>query len=555
MVGGREIFKEVNNVIKANFKAYSTYVTDSLNQWDLNQVLQVTGLNLTTAPEVHFSNANSDRAIVRQATMVNHVINVTIPNSLLQDPLRINAHIGVYEGNTFKVVEEVHIPVISRKRPADYQIEDTDEEVYSFKRLENLIGNAATKDQVANIVAGVTTDSELVDVRYGADGVTYASAGEAVREQFQSLYNDAPVPSIWEPGYYNPLTGAKGDIDGFLRSEGYVPGGVSKVYTTDESLKVLLFAYEGDAYVGAWQSGTKRFVQAGVNGDNVIDLNKFRRDYPTYNFKIVANYEQATGLDVSKVPAAIYFRGGLYPEYTATKANAKLTDIFAPLVLGDSHVQIKLLGDSITYGALGTGCDDNGSAIGTTGYNRNPNGYCWANLFKSYMESKFNCTVVNNGISGKSSGYLVSNLSQLIDSDDDIVVVMIGTNDRFGSTAQNLYNNLLTIYDYCTNNHKKVVLLSCIPETYANEYQTENAQFIRRFHMEDVANVYMKLAHDLGVEYIDLYEGIKTYAAQHGAKLSTMLADGTHPNDDTYKLMYELILSGIGLGVPVGEND
>jgi lysophospholipase L1-like esterase len=177
-------------VIKANFKAYSTYVTDSLNQWDLNQVLQVTGLNLTTAPEVHFSNANIDRAIVRQATMTNHVISVAIPNSLLQDPLRINAHIGVYEGDTFKVVEEVHIPVIPRKRPADYQIETNDEEVYSFKRLENLIGNAATKDQVANIVANVGSTAELVDVRYGANGKTYASAGEAVREQFLAL----PLP-------------------------------------------------------------------------------------------------------------------------------------------------------------------------------------------------------------------------------------------------------------------------------------------------------------------------------------------------------------------------
>ena len=178
-------------MITANFNAYSKYVTDSLNQWDLNQVLQVTGLNLTTAPEVHFSNANNDRAIVRQSTMTNHVVSVNIPNSLLQDPLRIYAHIGIYEGSTFKVVELVEIPVIARKRPEDYQIEANDEEVYSFKRLENLLSNLgahvddtmATKAQVANIVSGVGSDAELVDVRYGADGKTYASAGEAVREQ------------------------------------------------------------------------------------------------------------------------------------------------------------------------------------------------------------------------------------------------------------------------------------------------------------------------------------------------------------------------------------
>ena len=175
-------------MIKANFKAYATYVTDSLNQWDLNQVLQVTGLNLTSAPEVHFSNANTDRAIVRQATLASQVVSVGIPNSLLQEALRIYAHIGVYEGSTFKVVELVEIPVKPRKRPEDYQIQDSDEEIYSFKRLENQLANAATKAQVANIVANVGSTAELVDVRYGADGKTYASAGEAVREQASVVY-------------------------------------------------------------------------------------------------------------------------------------------------------------------------------------------------------------------------------------------------------------------------------------------------------------------------------------------------------------------------------
>lgn len=174
---------------KANFNAYHNYAIDSLHQWDRNQVLTLRGLNLVTAPEVHFSNKNMDRAIVRQASMVNHVVTVNIPNSLLQDPLRIYAHIGIYEGRTFTVVETVEIPVIPRARPEDYQIEDSDGEVYSFNRLENMMANMATKDQLANIVAGVGSDAELVDVRYGADGVTYASAGEAVRTQIENAVN------------------------------------------------------------------------------------------------------------------------------------------------------------------------------------------------------------------------------------------------------------------------------------------------------------------------------------------------------------------------------
>lgn len=199
-------------MITANFKSYASYVTDSLHQWDLNQVLQVTGLNLTTAPEVHFSNANTGRAIVRQATMADHVVSVAVPNSLLQDPLRIYAHIGIYEGETFKVVELVEIPVIPRKRPADYQIQDTDEEVYSFKQLENAIANMTTKAEAGAISARIDTivananstdgNSELVDIRVGVHGETYASAGSAVRWQAVNAERlRTNFGYVWRSGY------------------------------------------------------------------------------------------------------------------------------------------------------------------------------------------------------------------------------------------------------------------------------------------------------------------------------------------------------------------
>lgn len=193
-------------MIRANFNTYASYVTDSLYQWDLNQVLSVTGLNLAVVPEVHFSNANTDRAIVRQATKVNNVISVGIPNSLLQEPLRIRAHIGIYEGDTFKVVELVEIPVIARKRPNDYQIQDSDEEIYSFQALENAIANMvkvsdfntdkasinasistldkSVNSRIDNIIAhnnDTEGNTELVDIRTDVDGNTHDSAGAAVR--------------------------------------------------------------------------------------------------------------------------------------------------------------------------------------------------------------------------------------------------------------------------------------------------------------------------------------------------------------------------------------
>lgn len=142
-------------MIKANFSAYGTYVTDSLYQWDLNQVLSVSGLNLTVAPEVHFSNANMDRAIVRQASLINHIVEANIPNSLLQEPLTIKAYIGVYEGDTFKTVEVVEIPVMPKARPTDYRIETSDGEIYSFNALENKVDNLLKGDLIVTGSDGV----------------------------------------------------------------------------------------------------------------------------------------------------------------------------------------------------------------------------------------------------------------------------------------------------------------------------------------------------------------------------------------------------------------
>ena len=168
-------------MIRANFNAYGSYVTDSLYQWDINQDLAINGLNLTEAPEIHFSNVNMDRAIVRQSTLENGVVTVRIPNSLLQVAYTIKAYVGVYEGETFKVIETVEIPIIARTRPSDYTIEDSDEEIYSFKLLENRLNNIIAN---ANPTEG---NSELVDIRLDYKGNTHSSAGGAVRAQINEL--------------------------------------------------------------------------------------------------------------------------------------------------------------------------------------------------------------------------------------------------------------------------------------------------------------------------------------------------------------------------------
>lgn len=113
----------------------NSYTIDSLYQWDLNQVLEIYGLSLPTTPEIHFANPTMELAIVRNATMDEAgVIRVDVPNSLLQKSQKINAYVCIYEGESFRSICKLVIPVIGRARPSDYAGED-ENEVYSLDAL------------------------------------------------------------------------------------------------------------------------------------------------------------------------------------------------------------------------------------------------------------------------------------------------------------------------------------------------------------------------------------------------------------------------------------
>lgn len=187
-------------MIKANFNAYNTYVTDSLYQWDINQVLKVTGLNVDVIPEVHFSNSNMGRAIVRQATLENHVISVEIPNSLLQAPLKILAHIGIYEEETFKCLEVVEIPIIPRVRPEDYTIEDTDEEIYSFKELENKLDNVISDIRAENAEFIGAINNLMIEL---SDAGEELESGLPSKENKATIVAGTMLASGWSNGSYS----------------------------------------------------------------------------------------------------------------------------------------------------------------------------------------------------------------------------------------------------------------------------------------------------------------------------------------------------------------
>ena len=153
-------------------------VLKALYQWDNNQTLTVQGLDMPPIPVFHFCNRLSNLALVVNPTVSGTSVTVNIPNILLQQAEPIIAY--VYqdtENDGYRTMHAIHIPVIPRPKPDDYEYTDN----------VDYISVAVLNSRLNTLMQQITGDSqtsptlEVVDIRTGYDGTIYGSAGDAVR--------------------------------------------------------------------------------------------------------------------------------------------------------------------------------------------------------------------------------------------------------------------------------------------------------------------------------------------------------------------------------------
>ena len=196
------------------------------------------------------------------------------------------------------------------------------------------------------------------------------------------------------------------------------------------------------------------------------------------------------------------------------------------------------------------------------GFARNPHGYCWANLLRDRLEKTDDCRVTNNGCSGTDIEFILRFFDSLVDPDDDIVLCMIGTNNRhqyFSDSPQmsgreymeRFYQNILALHNRFRAAGIDAIFCACIPASAENEQ--DGPDYRRLFHMNDVHDLYMKASCACGFPFISLYTAFQSYCAERNILPDALLADGLHPNDEGHRVIYELLMKETGLSAGAGR--
>lgn len=108
-------------MIQAKFESgYNLCRIYGLMQWDYGQVLEITGLDLPAAPQVHFGRQGAAETETLVATTRDGVTTVSIPDQFLQQPGIIRAYVYLTDPQSGETVRTVEMTVDPRPKPDTY---------------------------------------------------------------------------------------------------------------------------------------------------------------------------------------------------------------------------------------------------------------------------------------------------------------------------------------------------------------------------------------------------------------------------------------------------
>lgn len=179
-------------------------------------------------------------------------------------------------------------------------------EIYSKTEVDSEIDNV--NDRIDNIITSpAPTEQEIIDARLGADGVTYPSLGDAIRDQVSDLKSDisdfvAPSTNLLDPtefqvGKYLVAGGGLGNSDSLTASGFFPVSGNTTYYIYRSGTYIVRVAYYTtnnesgfislDDNITASEPGfttpaTARYARCSTNKNMILDMGIYDTDIKYY---------------------------------------------------------------------------------------------------------------------------------------------------------------------------------------------------------------------------------------------------------------------------------
>ena len=351
--------------------------------------------------------------------------------------------------------------------------------------------------------------------------------------------------------YVKPADGTY-DTNASYNASGLVPIVAGKKYTVS-NMDQLAFYNSSKQYIGGLNYFNGWYTFGSIT--NIDSWGLCEKFGGPFTFTAQSNFAYINVSIADKyLPNFMIWEGegfpGYYEQYGIKIPDLFIDDLDVSSVLSfivKQPINIKFLGDSITAGVGGTGYDATASGGGyplSGGDYTNVSGHCWANSIKAYWESKFPCTVYNYGWSGRAAYQIVDRWTTLVKPSDNILIVMIGTNDRADASVADFITYLEGIVEKARSEGKYIIFMSPPPTSVASE---ETAIF--NLHMEDIDHAFRYVTKKHKVPFLNVYELFMSYCEYTGITIDSLLGDGIHPNDAGYDVMFKLISNGFGITV------
>ena len=231
--------------------------SNHLYQWDKGQQLEIKGLGVSKAPEVHFGVNGSMLAIVVNSTLSGEIVYADIPNEILMSgkDLRVYVHI---DGTTIK---NILIPVFKRNMPENYVVDSSN--VTWIEEFETE-ANEITTEKCNEIEAKGTSTLETIPD-------DYTSLSNEVTD-LKSEINGGKVIKLYKNISDLTQDASTGAANAYLHSTIFPKGKVKSIKVNASAagtIKVYLYALNNNKLVPF-----EMFFVNAVSGENTININK-----------------------------------------------------------------------------------------------------------------------------------------------------------------------------------------------------------------------------------------------------------------------------------------